>query len=113
MKKLLDIYGNKIITKVDKLENNYYYFYNSDNQLFGIEKTISNKEYELLKLSYQEKKIYNTNSDIQKIYEFLYDNKEIKQNNPVKIIIFDNYKEYSETIIERSALPSNELSPLI
>ena len=74
MKKLLEIYGNKIITNISELNSSYYYFYNNDGVLFGIEKTISSKEYALLKLTYQEKNIYNTNVEIQKIYEFLYDN---------------------------------------
>lgn len=100
MKKLLQIYENKLITNVTNFSDKYYYFYNHDNQIFGIEKSISKKEYELIKLSYQEKKIYNTNNDIQKIYEFLYDNKEINKKNKVKIIIFENNKDITDTIID-------------
>ena len=100
MKKLLQIYENKIITNVSEFSDKYYYFYNNDNQIFGIEKTISKKEYELIKLSYQEKKIYNTNNEIQRIYEFLYDNKEISKNKKAKIIIFENNSDITPTIIE-------------
>ena len=41
MKKLLQIYENKVITNVTNFNDKYYYFYNHDNQIFGIEKTIS------------------------------------------------------------------------
>lgn len=74
MEKLLEIYGNKIITNVKEYyTDTYYYFYNRSKEVFGINKSISVKEYELLKLSYQEKKIYNRSTLVQSIYEYIYE----------------------------------------
>ena len=41
MKKLLQIFENKLITNVKNFSDKYYYFYNHDNQIFGIEKTMN------------------------------------------------------------------------
>ena len=98
MKKLLEIYGNKIITNIQEFSNDYYYFYNY-NELFGISKNISKNEYELLKLSYQEKVIYNKDLKLQKLYEFLYDNNELLPKK-TKLIIYPKHKDIDNIVTE-------------
>ena len=60
VEKLIKIYKNKIIQNIKEFDyDNYYYFYsnNYNDDIFGIEKTISENEYHLIKSSYIEKKI--------------------------------------------------------
>ena len=74
VEKLIKIYKNKIIQNIKEFDyDNYYYFYsnNYNDDIFGIEKTISENEYHLIKSSYIEKKIYDNSGSIQKIYEYL------------------------------------------
>ena len=98
MKKLLEIYKNKIITNIKEFSDDYYYFYNYD-ELFGISKSISKTEYELLKLSYQEKVIYNKDSKLQKLYEFLYDNNSLLPKK-TKLIMYPFQKEIDHIVTE-------------
>lgn len=68
------IYQNKLIEVEKSHEFNsecYYYFYNEENAVFGIEKTISNNEYQLLRAQYLEKVFYYSNKDLQEIADYL------------------------------------------
>ena len=51
VEKLIKIYKNKIIQNIKEFDyDNYYYFYsnNYNDDIFGIEKTISENEYHLI-----------------------------------------------------------------
>lgn len=92
MEKLKQIYRNKIIENVTTYEfDKYYYFYKPNSiDVFGIEKTISENEYYLIKTNYIEKKVYDNNKKNQLIYEYLFDNKAYPfKNKKVKIMILD------------------------
>ena len=66
--RLKEIYGKKIIENAKTFDDNNYYFYTpTTHQVFGISKTISTEEYELLKLQYVEKKVYSKNEKQEKI----------------------------------------------
>ena len=70
IEKLQQIYKNKIIVNIKEFDyNKYYYFYtnNTLNEVFGIEKTISDNEYHLIKSTHIEKKIYDNNGSLQNI----------------------------------------------
>jgi hypothetical protein len=73
--RLLKLYKNLIIENPkDFNNNNYYYFYNEKNMIFGIEKTITSNEYELIKGMYIEKTFhYNTEME-EKIHKYIFDN---------------------------------------
>lgn len=104
IEKLIKIYNDKIVLKVEKYDySKYYYFYtnNETDDVFGIEKTISQNEYQLIKSSYIEKKIYNNNNVLQRIYEYLFENKPYPfKNNKVKILLIESdYKEFKELLL--------------
>ena len=70
VEKLIKIYKNKIIQNIKEFDyNKYYYFYsnNYNDEVFGIEKTISENEYHLIKSSYIEKRIYSDETDKKSI----------------------------------------------
>lgn len=94
MEQLKKIYKNKLVTNITKYnQNKYYYFYNQ-NQIFGIEKTISNNEYELLKLKYHEKKIYSENLQTELIYEYIYENNNYPFiNNKVRFFAYEKNED--------------------
>lgn len=102
MKKLLEIYGNKIVINVKEYyTDNYYYFYDGEQNVFGISKSITQKEYELLKLTYQEKKIYHSTNLIQKIYEYLFENKEYPfAKQRARFFIYQKDKLTNDTIMD-------------
>lgn len=102
--KLIKIYNNKIITNVEQFDfDNYYYFYsNTDSKsVFGIKKTITENEYQLIKSSYIEKKIYDNNKKLQKIYEYLFEDKPYPfKSKKVKILVIDStYKDFRELLL--------------
>mgnify|MGYP003306892505 CR=1 FL=1 len=100
--KLKQIYNNKLITNVTKFDyNNYYYFYNTTNEIFGIEKSISINEYHLISSSYIEKKIYDNNSSLQPIYEYLFENSTYPfKNKKSKLLIIDSiYPDFKEILL--------------
>lgn len=104
IEKLVKIYNNKIVLKVEKYDyNKYYYFYtnNETDDIFGVEKTISENEYQLIKSSYIEKKIYNNNSTLQYIYEYLFENKPYPfKNNKSKILLIESeYEEFKDLLL--------------
>ena len=104
IEKLIKIYNNKIILKVEKFDySKYYYFYmnNEKDDIFGIEKTISDNEYQLIKSSYIEKKIYNNNNALQHIYEYLFENKTYPfKNKKVKLLLIESeYTEFKELLL--------------
>lgn len=101
---LVKIYSNKIILKVEKFDyNKYYYFYtnNETDDIFGIEKTITENEYQLIKASYIEKKIYNNSNSLQKIYEYIFENRPYPfKNKKVKMLLIDSeYKDFKELLL--------------
>lgn len=102
MEKLKKIYKEKLIEKVTTLDyNKYYYFYKptKNNELFAIEKDISKNEYELIKSSYIEKKIYDNRIENQAIYEYLFENGNYPFSiKKVKIIIADYISNQLEKI---------------
>ncbi len=73
--RLLKLYKNIIIENPKDFDNEkYYYFYNEKNIVFGIEKTITSNEYELIKGMYIEKTFhYNTETE-EKIHQYIFDN---------------------------------------
>lgn len=91
LEKLKQIYRNQIKENINEYDyNNYYYFYKPNSkELFGIEKSISLNEYELIKTNYIEKKIYTTNEYNQKIYEYLFENQSYPFSKKAKIIVID------------------------
>lgn len=91
LEKLKQIYRNQIKENINEYDyNNYYYFYKPHSkELFGIEKSISLNEYELIKTNYIEKKIYTTNEYNQKIYEYLFENQSYPFSKKAKIIVID------------------------
>ena len=102
LEKLKQIYNNKLITNVTKFDyNNYYYFYNTTNEIFGIEKSISINEYHLISSSYIEKKIYDNNSSLQPIYEYLFENSTYPfKNKKAKLLIIDSiYPDFKEILL--------------
>ncbi len=73
--RLLKLYKNKIVEDVNAFEpDKYYYFYNENNQVFGIEKDIAFNEYELIKGMYIEKTFYYNSKTEEKIHAYLFDN---------------------------------------
>lgn len=104
IEKLIKIYSNKIILNVEQFDyDKYYYFYSNNgiNNIFGIEKTISENEYHLIKSSYIEKKIYDNNAALQNIYEYLFENKKYPfKNKKVKILVIDSlYKDFKDLLL--------------
>ena len=75
LEKLIKIYNNKIVLNVEQFNyDKYYYFYSNSglNNVFGIEKTISENEYHLIKSKKIKKRIYDNNGNLQSIYEYLW-----------------------------------------
>lgn len=104
IEKLVKIYSDKIILNVEEFDyNKYYYFYSNSgsNNVFGIEKNISENEYHLIKSTYIEKKIYDNNGTLQNIYEYIFENKKYPfKNKKVKILIIDSlYNDFKELLL--------------
>jgi hypothetical protein len=104
IEKLQQIYKNKIIVNIKEFDyNKYYYFYtnNTLNEVFGIEKTISDNEYHLIKSTHIEKKIYDNNGSLQNIYEYLFENNTYPfKNKKAKLLIIDStYKDFKELLL--------------
>lgn len=71
------IYRDKIIEDVQEINSfSYYYFYkdHSFQSVFAIEKSISVEEYQLLKTTFIEKKVYAITKKEQQLYEYLLEN---------------------------------------
>lgn len=104
LEKLIKIYNNKIVLNVEQFNyDKYYYFYSNSglNNVFGIEKTISENEYQLIRSSYIEKRIYDNNGNLQSIYEYLFENKKYPfKNKKVKILVIDSlYSDFKELLL--------------
>ncbi|MBS5852689.1 MAG: helix-turn-helix domain-containing protein [Bacilli bacterium] len=96
LSRLKDIYQDKLQEEVTQITDNYYYFYKDKTtcDIFAISKTISQNEYHLLKELYIEKRIYTYNNNLQKIYEYLLENKEYPfKIKKIRMIIFQLNKE--------------------
>ena len=86
--KIKQMYNSILIDNCKTFNENYFYFYHNDShEVFGIQKTISKNEYELLKHEFVEKKIYSKNTFEQKIYEYLEENKQYPFKTNQKIFI--------------------------
>ncbi len=73
--RLLKLYKNIIVEKPTDFNNHkYYYFYNEKNMVFGIEKSITSNEYELIKGMYIEKTFHYNNAMQEKIHKYIFDN---------------------------------------
>ncbi len=80
--RLLKLYKNLIIENPKDFNNeNYYYFYNEKNMIFGIEKTITSNEYELIKGMYIEKTFHYNSAVEEKIHKYIFDNEEYPFKN--------------------------------
>lgn len=100
---LKKIYQDKLIEDVTSYSNDYYYFYKSNNnkKLFGVPKTITTNEYELLKEMYIEKKIYTLDKHIQKCYEYLLDDGIYPfKNKKMKMIIYTVNENDEEVVYD-------------
>ena len=100
---LKKIYQDKLIEDVTSYSNDYYYFYksNSNKKLFGVPKTITTNEYELLKEMYIEKKIYTLDKHIQKCYEYLLDDGVYPfKNKKMKMIIYTVNENDEEVVYD-------------
>lgn len=98
--KILSLYPNLIIYPVEKLDLEHYYFYktNKKNDIFGISKTITKNEYELIKSSFVEKKVYSLDSKIQKIYDYLLEDQVNPFKKNMRILIYQINDQYVNTI---------------
>lgn len=96
LSRLKDIYQDKLQEEVTQITDDYYYFYKDKTNcdIFAISKTISQNEYYLLKELYNEKKMYTYDYDLQKIYEYLLENKEYPfKVKKIRMIVFHLNKE--------------------
>lgn len=101
MEQLKKIYKDKLVLNIKTYNTDKYYYFYYNQEIFGIEKTISQNEYELLKLKYPEKKTYSNNLFIESIYEYLYENKQFPfKNKKVRFFAFENNKDDVQTIKE-------------
>lgn len=101
MEQLKEIYKQKIITNIKSYDNNKYYYFYNHSEVFGIEKTITKNEYELLKLKYPEKKIYAKDLFIESIYEYIYENKKYPfEMAKVHFFAYEKCKDEQDTIKE-------------
>ncbi len=79
--RLLKLYKNKMVENVISFEpDKYYYFYNENNNVFGISKDITINEYELIKGMYIEKTFYYNSKMEEKIHSYLFDNQDYPFN---------------------------------
>lgn len=95
------IFKSKIHDNIQTLDKgNYYYFYQDHTckKLFAIKNDISASEYSLLKMLFVEKKQYAQNSKEQKVYEYLFENKEYPFNEEQSFIAFSAYDSDVQTI---------------
>ncbi len=101
MEQLKKIYKDKLLTNITTYNTDkYYYFYNNE-EIFGIEKTISLNEYKLLKLKYPEKKIYAVDNFTESIYDYIYENKSFPfKNKKIRFFTFEKTNEDVKTIKE-------------
>lgn len=86
---IFKIYQNKIILEPIEFDNNnYYYFYGTDGKIFGIEKSISENEYKLIKSFYLEKNIKNLNKKTEAIYNYIYEGGSYPFNKKVNFFLY-------------------------
>ena len=99
LSKLKEIYKEKLIEEVKQIDKEHYYFYQpSTKELFGIEKTITKQEYELLKMQYIEKNIYTYDNTLNQIYTYVLENGKYPFSKKMKLIIYKVNLE-DETIV--------------
>lgn len=97
---IINIYKDKVITKVDQFDiDHFYYFYNEHGKIFGINKSITESEYQLLKSIYLEKTFYYNDKLTERFHQYLFEN----QTFP-----FDNYHRGRFFIINMLPSDANE-----
>lgn len=68
------IYQDGFVEHVQTFQEDYYYFYVPSSQdIFGVTKSITSNEYQLLKLNYIEKTIYTQDTKIQQLMAYLFE----------------------------------------
>lgn len=95
------IFKSKIHENIQTLDKeNYYYFYQDHTckKIFAIKKDITASEYSLLKVLFVEKRQYAQNSKEQKVYEYLFENKEYPFNDELSFIAFSAFDSDVQTI---------------
>lgn len=99
--KLKELYKDKLIENVCEYCDEYYYFYKDSSlkEVFGVLKSISQNEYNLLKEMYIEKKVYTFDKNLQKIYEYLLDDGKYPfKNKKIRMLIY-SLKEEDEGVV--------------
>lgn len=93
--RLLKLYKNIIVENPKEFNSDkYYYFYNEKNMIFGIEKSITPNEYELIKGVYIEKTFHYNNAMEEKIHRYIFDDGEYPFENQKYQFMF--YKTSAE-----------------
>ena len=86
---IFKIYQDKIIIEPKEFDNKkYFYFYGTDGKIFGIEKTISENEYKLIKSFYLEKNIQNYSKKAQLINNYIYEDGTYPFNKKVNFLLY-------------------------
>lgn len=86
---IFKIYRDKIILEPTEFDNNkYYYFYGTDGKVFGLEKTITDNEYKLIKSFYLEKNFRNVNQKMEAIYKYIYEGSAYPFNKKVNFLLY-------------------------
>ncbi len=99
--KIKKIFSSKIVENIQELNRkDYYYFYQdlTCKKFFAIKKDITKSEYNLLKALFIEKKQYAENSDEQKCYEYLFDNREYPFTEEKSFIVYTSHENDFATI---------------
>ena len=100
-KQIKQIFKNNMIEDVTAITSpKYYYFYQdyTCKSIFGVSKTITTAEYQLLQTMFVEKRQYTNNKKEQQIYEYLFEEKENPFKTPMSFIIYLVNKEDEDTI---------------
>lgn len=100
-KQIKQIFKNNMIEDVTDITSpKYYYFYQdyTCKSIFGVSKTITTAEYQLLQTMFVEKRQYTNNKKEQQIYEYLFEEKENPFKTPMSFIIYLVNKEDEDTI---------------
>lgn len=100
-KQIKQIFKNNIIEDVTDISSpKYYYFYQdyTCKNIFGVSKSITTSEYQLLQTMFVEKKQYTTNKREQQIYEYLFEGRQTPFKTTMSFLIYLVNKEDEETI---------------